>query len=165
MYLQPGGCIAGRLLRPVAQFMMKNGNVHGILDNRSEAIYSTPSRLTAYLPTQAPAKPVDDTLNVRRTHYISRKGRFLCVYAVSSGKHAKRIFNVDMLLPHHRQSFLDVRRLAAEGYPIKRDTSPPKHKNLLRVLHSHCPAGKGRHGTPGRRGENRTGGAPPDQQK
>ena len=38
-----------------------------------------------------------------------------------------------MLKPEQRQAFVEVRRLTAEKYPPTQTSSPPKHKDVLRV--------------------------------
>ncbi|KAF4628430.1 hypothetical protein G7Y89_g9727 [Cudoniella acicularis] len=91
-----------------------------------------------YLGCKGPDEPEGRTLEIRHTFHVIQKGQYLRVYHDKKGQRSQGFLKFDMLKPHHRQRFLEVRHITEKYFPPE----PPKHKDLLRVMHS--PRGKKR---------------------
>ena len=83
--------------------------------------------------SQGPKEREDPRLDIRATYYILQKSHHLYLYANPKAQPSKRIAKFDMLKPEQRQAFVEIRRLTAEKYSPTQTSSPPKHKDVLRV--------------------------------
>lgn len=86
-----------------------------------------------YLGWKGPKEREDPRLDIRATYYILQKSHHLYLYANPKAQPSKRIAKFDMLKPEQRQAFVEIRRLTAEKYSPTQTSSPPKHKDVLRV--------------------------------
>ncbi|KAH6662262.1 hypothetical protein B0J14DRAFT_309024 [Halenospora varia] len=90
-----------------------------------------------YLGYRGPTRPEDPTLEVRTTFHTRQKNHYIYVIVDKKGIPSRKLLKFDMLKPQHRQAFLDVRHGAERNVPPEMmNTTAPKHKNLLRVMHS-----------------------------
>jgi hypothetical protein len=95
---------------------------------------------TADASTQGPKKHKYLQHEIRERYRIIAKGRNLLICTESKGLPSKSILKVDMLSSRQRQNFLDVRHLAEQHISRQKLTTPPKHRDLVRVQKSSLPS-------------------------